>query len=72
MPGRNKDFYLGKTYDLEKMCIRDRYMKENDTWFSTTYPALHEEMVSFSFIYLSLIHIFQIIITCIYKKRASV
>ena len=25
----------------------DRYMKENDTWFSNTYPALHEERVAY-------------------------
>ena len=25
----------------------DRYMKENDTWFSNTYPALHEELIGY-------------------------
>jgi starch phosphorylase len=25
----------------------DKYMKENDTWFSNTYPALHEELIAY-------------------------
>jgi glycogen phosphorylase len=25
----------------------DRYMNENDTWFSETYPALHEELMAY-------------------------
>lgn len=25
----------------------DRYMKENDTWFSNTYPSLHDELIGY-------------------------
>jgi len=40
------DRYFLDRYD-RVMRDFDRYMKENDTWFSTTYPALHEEMVAY-------------------------
>lgn len=41
----NDRYFLDK-YD-RVMREFDRYMNENDTWFSNTYPALHEELVAY-------------------------
>jgi starch phosphorylase len=41
----NDRYFLDK-YD-RVMREFDRYMKENDTWFSITYPALHDELIGY-------------------------
>ncbi|NLN70744.1 MAG: glycosyltransferase family 1 protein [Chloroflexi bacterium] len=46
LEAKTNDRYFLDRYDR---VIRDfdGYMKENDTWFSNTYPALHEELIGY-------------------------
>jgi glycogen phosphorylase len=46
MNAMTNDRYFLDKYD-RVMREFDRYMKEKDTWFSKTYPALHDEQVAY-------------------------